>query len=396
MNPATGTCPRVRQARVVLVGTYARDHFLSMQKFATLMRDELASRGVPVTLCTPPTVFGRLCPSRWTLGKWLGYIDKYLIFPLMLMFQARSAAVVHICDHSNANYAHVLARSHPVLITCHDLLAIRGAQGEDTDCRPSFTGRILQRWILSGLRLAQCVACVSTFTRDDARRVIGSRPDARLPVVLNGLNHPYQRISEEAAYERLATWRTALQARPFVFQVGSNHARKNRLGVLRAFAEFSRQCDASLVLAGQPLDQEALQLADELGVRGRIIDIGRTSNEVIEALYNRAHALLFPSHHEGFGWPLIEAQACGCPVVCSDIVPFQEVAGTSALMCPGDDAPALARCLLGLLDRDNRETVVRAGLKNAERFTTARMIDDYQALYASLERDARAVDGVLA
>src|SRR5207249_992400 len=91
-----------------------------------------------------------------------------------------------------------------VLITCHDLLAVRGAFGEQTDCPASFTGRILQRWILAGLRRADIVACISEATADDADRLIGRGPGRpHISVVHMGLNYPYKKLPIEIARERL-------------------------------------------------------------------------------------------------------------------------------------------------------------------------------------------------
>src|SRR5205085_8719366 len=96
--------------------------------------------------------------------------------------------VVHICDHSNAVYAK-RCKPNRIVITCHDLLAVRGARGEQTDTPVSFTGRLLQRWILRGLRLADAVACVSEATADDAVRFIGGGPGRpHISVVRMGLN----------------------------------------------------------------------------------------------------------------------------------------------------------------------------------------------------------------
>jgi glycosyltransferase involved in cell wall biosynthesis len=270
----------------------------------------------------------------------------------------------------------------------HDLLAVRGGLGEQTDCPASRTGRLLQRWILLGLRNADAVPCVSSFTREDAQRLALARAGRpALPVVLNGLNYPFRRLAADEADRRLAPWAAQLGARPFVLHVGSAHLRKNREGVLRTFAIHARaHPDALLVLAGQPLPPAHRDLAAELGIADRVVALVRPPDEVVEALYNRAFALLFPSRHEGFGWPVVEAQACGCPVVCSDIPPTREVAGDTALMRVAEDAEGLADCLRSLGEPAQRRQVVEAGLANAERFSAQAMAAQYVAVYRSLLR----------
>jgi glycosyltransferase involved in cell wall biosynthesis len=171
--------------------------------------------------------------------------------------------------------------------------------------------------------------------------------------------------------------------KPFVLHVGQNHARKNRAGVIRAFARASREIDCRLVLAGPSLNPELQELIREEGITDRVTVVIKPSNEVLEALYNRALALLFPSRYEGFGWPLIEAQASGCPVICSRCAPFAEVVGSSAIVRDADDERGFAADIVRLArDGAERETWVGKGLANAKRFNpeqmTARYIDVYR------------------
>ena len=107
---------------------------------------------------------------------------------------------------------------------------------------------------------------------------------------------------------------------------------------------------------------------------------------MIEALYNRASALLFPSRYEGFGWPPIEAQACGCPVVASDIAPIAEVLRDSAALHRLDDEAGMAASILRLsTDEKYREQIRQAGFQNVEsRFRTSRMMQEYIAIYKEL------------
>jgi glycosyltransferase involved in cell wall biosynthesis len=78
--------------------------------------------------------------------------------------------------------------------------------------------------------------------------------------------------------------------------------------------------------------------------------------------------MVFPSTHEGFGWPLIEAQACGCPVICSDAGPFEEVVGNSAWRIPVEDEPDYAAAVLKLQESAIRHELVTKGMENAKRF----------------------------
>lgn len=367
--------------KVLLVGNYAFDGSTSMKVWADALFRELRQRGIDAELICPKPLFGRMKHSSQGLGKWLGYLDRFVVFPRKLRTAAANAEVVHLCDHGSAMYVFAV-KSAPTMVTCHDLLAIRGAIGESTDCPASFFGRRLQHWIRRGLRHAAMVACVSRFTLGDARRVLGGA--GRLRLVLNGLNYPFRPLDSGEIDRRLSAI-PGLQL-PFVLHVGSNLARKNREGVLRIFAQAAKGTNLNLVFAGAALSPELSLLAQQLGVYGRIVQVPGPAVELLEALYNRALLLLFPSRYEGFGWPPIEAQACGCPVVGSQIPPLIEVLGETAVLRPLEDEAGMAEEVRGLAsDPEYRDRLRQAGLENVRsRFQTSRMMDEYVALYREL------------
>jgi glycosyltransferase involved in cell wall biosynthesis len=108
------------------------------------------------------------------------------------------------------------------------------------------------------------------------------------------------------------------------------------------------------------------------------------ASELLEALYNCATALLFPSTFEGFGWPIAEAHACGCPTICTDREPMTEVAGTAGLTRDVSDEAGFAADLLRLTNPAERELWRTKALENAKRFSSVRMIEKYRELYRSL------------
>ncbi len=387
--PETDQTPRP-PVRVLLLGNYEHDRQESMQRFGRLLAKELPRYGIATDFIRPEPYLGRLKPSPVGLAKWLGYFDKFLIFPLLLRWKVAALRrapggaplIVHICDHSNAFYEAVSGA--PTLVTCHDLLAVRGALGEDTDCPASRFGRLFQQLILRGLRRADFVVCDSAATRDDLLQLAGASMVARSGVVLLAQNHPYRCLSEAEVGPLLASVPEFDPAVPFLLSVGLNLRRKNRAGVLRILARLQEQWPGQVVFAGEPLDPETMELARSLGVAGRVVQVRKPSNAVLEALYSKAFALLYPSKCEGFGWPIIEAQACGCPVVCSDRTSVPEVAGEGALVCPLEDEAAFAEALLSLRDPDVRDRVVACGTKNLERFRLETMLDRYCDFYLRL------------
>jgi glycosyltransferase involved in cell wall biosynthesis len=371
---------------VLLIGNYPLDRQQSMQRFGTMMLHGLNASGIPTKLIAPRPFFGKFRGAGSFAAKWLGYIDKFVLFPrkLRATIAKEKPSTVHICDHSNAMYGGWIKRT-PIVVTCHDLLAVRGALGEETNCPASVTGKFLQQWILRGLRRTTVVACVSQTTEADARRLVSrSAAMPKIELVRLGLNYPFRKLPEADVSALLGKIPRFDPAVPFILHVGSNLRRKNRDGALRIFARCKEKWNARLVFVGDALTPELLSLAESLGISDRVTQVPDASDELLEALYNRAIALLYPSRFEGFGWPVIEAQACGCPVVCSNAGPLPEAAGDAGLFHDPDDEPGFANDLLRLSDQAQRAIWSEKSLRNAERFSTSRMISRYIDIYRNL------------
>lgn len=371
---------------VLLIGNYSLDRQQSMQRFGTMMLYGLHNSGIAAKLIAPKPAFGKFRGAGSFVAKWLGYIDKFVLFPRQLraIFAKEKPSVVHICDHSNAMYGGWITNT-PVVVTCHDLLAVRGALGEETNCPASVTGKFLQRWILRGLRRATEVVCVSQATEADARRLVSpGAASSKIQFVRLGLNYPFRKLPEAEVSARLAGIPSFNPQLPFILHVGSNERRKNRESVLRIFARDKEKWNARLVFAGHALTPKLLALAGSLGILDRVIQVPDAPDEVLEALYNRAVALIYPSRFEGFGWPVIEAQACGCPVVCSDAAPLPEAAGDAGLFHDVNDETGFAADLLRLNNPAERANWSDKSLRNVQRFSTSEMISHYIDIYRSL------------
>jgi glycosyltransferase involved in cell wall biosynthesis len=392
--------------KVLLIGNYANDQQESMRRFAELLVLQLPGLGISAECLCPSPVFGRLRPGAGGVGKWLGYLDKFVLFPRTLRSRVRQFAsdtLVHICDHSNAVYTRVLG-GVPHLVTCHDLLAVRSALGEFPGCRVRLSGRLYQRWILHGLNAAGRVACVSTATQRDVLRLSSLAP-RQVSLIHNGLNHSYAPLTEmdaaarlREAASRLGNDAVAKLQAGFILHVGGNQWYKNRLGLVQIYARLCEKMlhAPNLVLAGKPFTPRLRRKISSHHLEDRVVELNSVSNEDLRTLYCASQLLLFPSFEEGFGWPIVEAQACGCRVVIADREPMTEVGG-DAVVCfklesptALEDAPlstnsadsAASVVMKTLLEtRDERLDRVQGGLRNAAKFSTARMVENYIELY---------------
>ncbi|MEA3213384.1 MAG: hypothetical protein QOE70_6441 [Chthoniobacter sp.] len=403
-SPATQADARAQSARppaaavgtltVLLVGNYRIDQQQSMQLFAEVLARELPKYDptVHVEVIRPEPWFGQVKPDAEGLGKWLGYLDKFVVFPWRLRRKIaalkRTGAnfLVHLCDHSSAPYSRYL-RDVPHLVSCHDLLAIRSALGEIPTSRPGWTGRAYQWLILRGLQRAAHVVCISEQTRTELLRISGLPPQ-RTAVIPMGLNLPYSPTPLPERRDRLAKLLGDPETR-YLLHLGGNQWYKNRMGLLKIYAALRKTGAATpkLVLAGKPFCPEMhafLQSHPEIA--GNVIPVIDVAAEDLRALYSGAELLLFPSLAEGFGWPIIEAQACGCRVAASDRAPLTEVGGEAAIYLDPEHPAAAALVVRSLLTEsraDSRQRI-RQGFENAERFSTGRMIRGYLAAYRSL------------
>ena len=379
--------------KVILIGNSDEFQF-SMKLFPEMMQRLLSGREIPALLIRPKTVLGKLAPWAGPLGKWLFYVDKFLLFPIQLRAVLRRergpGVVVHVCDHSNAMYVRYLA-DVPHVITCHDMMPMRSALGEIPQNPTSWTGKIFQSLILKGLKAAKFIVCVSTATQRDLLR-IAQYPEPQTRLIFNSLNYPYAPMPEPEARRR-ASALIGSEA-PFLLHVGGDAWYKNRVGVLAIYAELRRrlrakgQCDLpKLVYTGPSLARElAPFLEQDREMERDVIKAQGVDNENLRALYSTAELLLFPSWDEGFGWPIIEAQACGCRVVTTGKPPMTEVGGAAAFYIDPQHPLEAAGTVLEVLEQEPPERLKRRemGMANAARFKEELLMDEYIAVYRQL------------
>jgi glycosyltransferase involved in cell wall biosynthesis len=381
---------------IVLVGNFLPDRQESMLRFEHALSDGFSARNLPVETWRPEPIFAKwMGPYRYGgFPKYLGYLDKFVLFPRTIRKRLRRAApgtIYHIVDHSNAVYAPHF-RQVPLVVTCHDLLQVRSALGEFPQNPLTRSGQSYQRWILDRLRGLRCAACVSEKTRADLLR-LANLPDAAIRVIPNGLNYPYHPLPAneaallvaEALHRQGLAWPGGSAVRPpFLFGIGGAQWYKNRTGLLKIFGELKNRLSPprAFVYVGPAFDAEQENLIQKLDLGGSLLRIPQLSNDELRAAYSLADGLIFPSWEEGFGWPIAEAQACGCPVFASHRAPMTEVGGAGArYFDPADPASAAAEIAQGLA---LPEPLRAAGLRQAQRWDAQLMLDAYLELYSSL------------
>lgn len=379
--------------KILLIGNYQSDAIQSMNRFADMLEFYLTKLGHEVRVIRPIPHFGRIGLFSQLFKKWLGYIDKLILFPSQLRQALSWADVVHICDHGNSIYTQYLINI-PHIVTCHDLLAIRSALGEFSEFKTRWTGKQIQQMILKGINQAQKVACVSEQTRNDLLG-LSTLSETAVSLIPMGLNYPYSPMTTVEAKQRLEVLKIP-QPCQFILHVGGNFWYKNRLGVLEIFYQLIvklKKPDFYLVMVGKPMTAEMHQFINIHNMTQKVIELVNIDNANLRALYSSATALLFPSLYEGFGWPIIEAQACGCPVFTSNRPPMNDVGGEAAIYIEPDNPEQAAEKILDYLPI--LETFQLKGLANSRIFTAEKMINHYIKLYRQAIKEKYKIRNII-
>lgn len=206
--------------------------------------------------------------------------------------------------------------------------------------------------IRAAVRRSSRVMTVSRTTADDLRRLFGAS-EGRLRVIPNGVNEEFFRPGDEAVDEEL---RAALGVRrPYLLHVGNHKPHKNVEAVLKAYQILLRSGVGEtppLVLAGGfAPDGELAQRAAGMGIADRVRCLGHLERHELAALFRGASVFVYPTLYEGFGLPVLEAMACGAPVVAGDVAAVREVAGDGVLRVNPRDVVELAAALRRLFEQ---------------------------------------------
>jgi glycosyltransferase involved in cell wall biosynthesis len=256
------------------------------------------------------------------------------------------------------------------VITIHDVMQI--VCPELVFPNPFLRAFVQPFWssgIRSAIRRADRILAVSQYSANDTLRVDPSCA-SRLRVTLNGKSPSFRPI-EKADAER-ATSSIIPVGQRFFLAVGGGYPNKNHVAAVSAFAKafpHSQDIRMLVIQRRRTLPKELRQILRRLRLDSRIQVRSDVRNDELVALYNRAEALVFPSLYEGFGLPVLEAMACGCPVLCSNVTALPEVAGDAALFIEPRNDDAIAGAMRRVVEDHNlRQSLSERGLQRAALF----------------------------
>ncbi|MGD9765074.1 MAG: glycosyltransferase family 4 protein [Candidatus Binatia bacterium] len=316
--------------------------------------------------------------------RWLPSLVYPLVAgaPIMRMPRLLSAeaALGPAALYHATNYAAPRTRRTPLVVTVHDLALLRFPELGTPGLR-----QLIAR-VPRTVHAAQRVIADSHATAQDLRELLGV-PAQRIRVVHLGCDERFQPVPDSPA--RQAVLARYGIAPPYLLHVGTIEPRKNLPLLVRACARLRDQRGAPLrlVLVGhRGWGYDALQraLAAE-GARVRVDILGRIAAADLPAVYSAAELLAYPSLYEGFGLPVLEAMACGTPVVTSAAGSLAEIAGDAARYVDPRDPDALAAVLAEVLgDTAQRRILSERGRARAARFSWERCARETFAVYEEL------------
>ena len=346
-------------------------------RYATLLADALAAIGGPEQYVilrgrrAPETAVGgtmtierhMLTPPHHRLERWT--------LPLEIVARRPMPSLLHSMDHVAPAWGPWRS-----VVTLHDLAFLLYPETHTSASRAYYadTGESARR--------AERVIAVSQRTASDAVRLLGLDP-ARVRVVHEAAAPVFAPRRPEELRPVAERFRLDLD-RPYVLFVGTLEPRKNVPLLLEAFGRLRQYVDAQLLLVGARgwLDEPIFQAHARSGVGDAARFLGTLTEADLAVLYSHAGVFVLPSVYEGFGLPVLEAMACGAPVVCSNAGPLPEVAGDAAVLLPPQDPALWARVIREVLIDPSRAAILRQrGVAQAKQFSWVRAAQATREVY---------------
>jgi glycosyltransferase involved in cell wall biosynthesis len=297
-----------------------------------------------------------LTPPHHRLERW--------ILPLELVARPPWPNLLHSIDHVAPAWGPWRS-----VVTLHDLAFELYPETHTPASRAYYaaTGESVRR--------AERVIAVSQRSASDAVRLLGVDP-ARVRVVPEAAAPSFWPRSSTDLEHLAQRFRLDVRpVQPYILFVGTLEPRKNLPLLIEATALVRNKLDVKLLIVGAPgwLSEPIFAAHARSGLRDAARFLGSLGEDDLAVLYSHAAVLALPSLYEGFGLTVLEAMACGAPVVCSNAGPLPEVAGDAAVLLPPEDPALWARALLGLLEDGRRADALRQkGFARARAFSWER------------------------
>lgn len=317
--------------------------------------------------------------SHQSLARLAGYVDRYVIGQWRA--RGQDADVNHIIEHGYGHLAFSLD-SRRTVVTFHDAMIFKLQTRElRTDAYPRLT-MVGARISMAAIRRVAAVITVSESSRNDLLRFTDYDP-SRVHVIAQGVSERFRPLDVQNGDRPEGQDCHALR----ILHVGHCGVYKNIEGILQSLPLLIRRLGPQVMFlkVGGPFTRSQLALIARLGVEKHVQHLGMVLAGELPGIYANADLFLMPSHYEGFGLPVLEAMACGTPVIASNQGSLPEVVGDAGLLVEPTDVEQIAGAVERLLtDAELRAELRKKGLERARTFTWERTARETLAVYRSV------------
>ena len=328
-----------------------------------------------------PHPIDRKSRSSWVRVR--KYYERFWNFPRCLTQQ--NTDIVHIVEAADAHMVYWLRKTAKrTVVTCHDLINYFYSDNRVASVQLPLVSHQMWLHAIRGMRYADRVVAVSAATAKDTVQILNLEP-TRISVVPNAVEAVFQPLSENQVQSIRQKY--AIQPSTLcLLNVGSDHRRKNLLNILQSLAVL-QQVGLSFVFwkVGSDFTVEQKELIQHLQLEQIVRYWGKPDRATLVELYNAADLLVSPSLFEGFGMTLLEAMACGTPVITSNVSSMPEVVGDSGMLVDPNSPQAIADAVLHLYKNPTLYTdLVEKGLARVKPFTWQNTAEQVATIYEKL------------
>ena len=314
-------------------------------------------------------------------------------YPVWEQFILPRAAKKYGCQvlHCTSNTA-PLHCDIPLVTTLHDIIYLESSYlkiltGSATNYQKF--GNVYRKLIVPRIvKNSQKIITVSNFEKNRIADFFGMKGDDRLTAVYNGVSAHFKPVSDTSELKRVKE-KYSLPDQ-FFFFLGNTDPKKNTKGTLKAFSDFLKQTKSDYKLVMLDYDRAELEkLLDEIGDKqliNKIVLTGYVTNTDLPAIYSQSAIFLYPSLRESFGIPMLEAMACGVPVITSNTSSMPEVSGDAAHIVNPYHPEEITEGMIKILsEKEYSENLCQKGIERSKFFSWKNMAEQVLVLYNEIK-----------
>lgn len=373
----------------------------SMSRYVEFLSRGLQKKGHKTEIWAPKLYLSKLEQSFF-LNKWLRYIDQFLLFPIefkVKSYKIPKSTLFVLIDQALSIWMPLIKNKKHV-VHCHDFIALKAAKGIIKENPTGWTGKMYQFLILTGLKKANNYISISKNTALELEDFLEEKPMLS-EQIYNALNSKFVPGDVPETRRTLGNTLQLDLTQGYILHVGGDTFYKNKKGVVavyNAWRSFASQPLPLLLVGGTKQSATLQNLIANSPYVENIHILENVEEQFLLKAYQGATVMLYPSLYEGFGWPIAEALASGCPVITTDTAPMNEVGGDAAFYVKRSDsfensqiwADTSAKVIDEIigLNPEQRKAVVQAGLDQISIFHEKIILDQIEKVYERIIKNS--------